>query len=396
MSARDSVSRTVDQGSVNRVRRESERVHPCQVALRGGTASDRELLAERLGEALSSEFLVGNARFEEPDVSQPAPPKLADRSPAGPTAIFSDTTGSITSGPGPAGLFERRYALLGCDLVLSQHDTQPDAADALPEVLLSGAQDGGSGDGKASAQAGTSSDVIATVGTQSGPQASAVPHFAPANVAGLAEEIRRQLLARASRTPVYGLVLAGGRSTRMGRAKWALEYHGEPQALALHRLLSRHCERTFLSIHPGQQGEPELTRLPHVSDRFLGLGPVGGILSAMVTHPEAAWLVVACDMPFVSDATVERLLRGRAPLRFATTYVSPHDGLPEPLCAIYEPKARLRLAQLAGMTYSCPRKLLMNARIRLIGDVPAQELTNANHPHEYERAVATLSTGGPK
>ncbi|MEX2542795.1 MAG: NTP transferase domain-containing protein [Trueperaceae bacterium] len=195
-------------------------------------------------------------------------------------------------------------------------------------------------------------------------------------------------------TPLYGLVLAGGKSTRMGRPKWALEYHGEPHAVVLYRLASSFCQRTFLSIRPEQAEEPALARLPHIADRFPGMGPLGGILSAMSEYPKAAWLVLACDLPFVEASTVQTLLDKRLPRRHATSFMSPHDGLPEPLCAIYEPSSRLRLIEGVDLGYRCPRKMLMNSSIQLVESARPEELTNANNPHEFEQAVARLRAGG--
>ncbi|MFP4624449.1 MAG: hypothetical protein ACLFRX_09755, partial [Gemmatimonadota bacterium] len=83
-------------------------------------------------------------------------------------------------------------------------------------------------------------------------------------------------------------------------------------------------------------------------------------------HPEAAWLVLACDRPEIDDRTVGRLLAGRDPFRFATSCRRPQDGLPEPLCAVYEPKSRLRLFQAAALGHGCPGTMLMHARIALL------------------------------
>lgn len=51
-----------------------------------------------------------------------------------------------------------------------------------------------------------------------------------------------------SNDKIYGLVLAGGKSNRMGKDKSRLHYHGQPHALFLYKLLSKFCEKTFLSV----------------------------------------------------------------------------------------------------------------------------------------------------
>lgn len=193
--------------------------------------------------------------------------------------------------------------------------------------------------------------------------------------------------------PLYGLVLAGGKSRRMGRPKWALEYHGEPHALHLREMLTEHCEMAFLSLRPDQAAEPGVAGVPLVVDAFEDLGPLGGILSAMRLHPGAAWLVLACDLPFVSHATLEHLLAQRHRVNLATAYRSPQDGLPEPLCAVYEPSALQRLEEAAADGRRCPRKVLIDAGATLIDSLDARELTNANLPTEYERALASLERG---
>jgi molybdopterin-guanine dinucleotide biosynthesis protein A len=59
--------------------------------------------------------------------------------------------------------------------------------------------------------------------------------------------------------------------------------------------------------------------------------------------------VLACDLPFLDAATLDALIAGRDLERDATAFRSSHDGLPEPLCAIYEPRARAAIAaHLAG------------------------------------------------
>ncbi|NNE77041.1 MAG: NTP transferase domain-containing protein, partial [Pricia sp.] len=47
---------------------------------------------------------------------------------------------------------------------------------------------------------------------------------------------------------IYGLVLAGGKSSRMGKDKGLIPYHGMPQREYLYHLLGRVCDKTFLSI----------------------------------------------------------------------------------------------------------------------------------------------------
>ena len=137
--------------------------------------------------------------------------------------------------------------------------------------------------------------------------------------------------------PPNALLLAGGRSRRMHCDKATLVYDGEVQLMRITKLLNHLCSSTHLSLRKGQQPPHKELDLPIVEDRFGEIGPLGGILSAFALRPNDAWLVVACDLPFLNTGTLQHLLRSRDLDYLATAYRSAHDGLPEPLCAIYEP-----------------------------------------------------------
>src|SRR4051812_34121208 len=132
--------------------------------------------------------------------------------------------------------------------------------------------------------------------------------------------------------PIFGLVLAGGESRRMGSDKATLAYHGKPQLLSAFGLLDSMCERAFVSVRPDQRDESVRATLPQIVDRRPGIGPIAGIDAALATHPDVAWWVLACDLPFLAENTLEYLVQNRDATRMATAYRSTHDRLPEPLC----------------------------------------------------------------
>jgi molybdopterin-guanine dinucleotide biosynthesis protein A len=175
----------------------------------------------------------------------------------------------------------------------------------------------------------------------------------------------------------------------MGRDKAALDYHGQPQVRWAYALVSRHCARTFVSLRPDQQDDPARAGLPTIADLHERLGPIAGIAAAQAAHPQAAWLVVACDLPFLTDGTLSLLVsrRGHGDV---TAFRSAHDGLPEPLCAIYEPQTRAAiLAAIAGGRH-CPRKFLIAAGYPLLELPEASLLDNVNTPQEHETALSVL------
>lgn len=194
-------------------------------------------------------------------------------------------------------------------------------------------------------------------------------------------------------SPLFGLILAGGASTRMRRDKATLAYHGVPQLQWAYDRVSEICAATFVSVRPDQRDEPTRAHLPQIVDRTPGIGPIAGIVAALLEHPKAAWLVVACDLPFVTAATLQYLIAHRDPLRMATAYRSTHDNLPEPLCAIWEPAARDGVLAHIAAGKQCPRKFLINSDVLLLDLPDAHALDNVNTEAEFGVAVADLGLG---
>lgn len=191
--------------------------------------------------------------------------------------------------------------------------------------------------------------------------------------------------------PLWGLVLSGGQSRRMGRDKALLEREGKSALERAVELLGRHVERVLVSVRPDQADDPERCRFEQIVDRYAGIGPAAGILSALERHPDVSWLVLACDLPNADDRTLEFLLRHRSDRPF-TAFRSSHDGLPEPLCAIYRPTARAIVAGFVEQGVVCPRKMLIRSDTELLDLPDPDALDNVNTPEDLERAKRRLAS----
>jgi len=191
---------------------------------------------------------------------------------------------------------------------------------------------------------------------------------------------------------VYGLLLSGGASRRMSRDKAHLEYRGEPQLLRAWRLLGAVTEKAFVSAREDQRDDPLRAALPIIADSYDSIGPAAGILSAQDAHPGVAWLVLACDLPLLDSGTLQRLLAERDPDADATAFTSRHDGLPEPLCAIWEPASHALLLQRYNDGQYCPRKALIRSNTKFL-PAPGQALDNINTAADFETLRATLEAG---
>ena len=222
-------------------------------------------------------------------------------------------------------------------------------------------------------------------------QNAAIPQLALADTEAIAAAVLQEW--QQQRPYVRGLVLAGGRSQRMGQDKSRLAYHGQQEQRAYAAaLLAPFCEDVLVSCRPDQVAELEAAGLAPLPDTFLGLGPMSGLLSAFQLDPDAAWLIVACDLPFLTEATLRHLLAHRHAGRMATAYRSPENQWPEPLITIWEPRSYNTLLRFLSLGYSCPRKALINSDIELLPPPAPAELRNINTPEEREVATRELGS----
>lgn len=193
-----------------------------------------------------------------------------------------------------------------------------------------------------------------------------------------------------SSRPFHGLVLAGGRSSRMGADKAELVHpDGRTLARRTHDLLAEAgCADVTLSLRHDQEipaGFSGVAELRIVRDpEDASGGPLSGIVAAMSMHPDADWLVLACDLPRLDAATLHHLISSKRPDELFLSYRSEFDGLPEPLCALYAPAA---LPLLSAMEFRCPRKLLIRHECRLLEPVTSGALDNANTPEDWQSAI---------
>jgi molybdenum cofactor guanylyltransferase len=202
--------------------------------------------------------------------------------------------------------------------------------------------------------------------------------------------------------PAAGVVLVGGRSSRMGESKAALEWHGSTLVRRTAGLLARTVDGPVVVVRAPGQPLPELPAgVEVVDDPAEGLGPMQGIATGLAALSDRALVAFVCstDLPFLHPAYVRRVL---AALDADVDVVLPHvHGHRQPLATAY----RTALAPVvAGLVAHGQLKLAMlfdHCRVRRIDDGalltdprlhaldPALDsVLNVNEPDDYRAARA--------
>lgn len=197
--------------------------------------------------------------------------------------------------------------------------------------------------------------------------------------------IWRRKLCVADRSDIRkltGLVLAGGRSVRMGEDKGSIDYgSGRPQvSTALEHLVSV-CGTAWVSINRQQASQAPYASLPTIVDTGADQGPAGGLASALELDPNTAWLVLAVDMPRVTRSLLNNLVAQRDPQRIATVHCHA-DGVIEPLCAIWEAHARDRVLQELASGRGSLRALAQECAAAIARLPEPEQIRSANTPAE--------------
>jgi len=190
---------------------------------------------------------------------------------------------------------------------------------------------------------------------------------------------------------LHGLVVCGGQSSRMGKDKSLLDYHGLPQRDYLRALLTPFCNRVWISCN-SSQAEMLTEDAMYIPDheKFEGIGPMASLLSAFEKIPSASFLVVGCDYPFVEGSHLQELIASRWLANDAVCFRNPVSGYVEPLVAIYENNISLLLTENFKQNKYSLRHLLGDANAKVIQPASADFLTSVDDVAGYERARQAL------
>jgi len=188
------------------------------------------------------------------------------------------------------------------------------------------------------------------------------------------------------------VILAGGKSTRLGKDKTRVRLRGQTMVQHMVNLAGKFCPGTWVV---GQH--PEQVEAPWMLDEIPGIGPMGGIITAL-KRLRTPCLVLACDLPGMTEDMLARLLKKRNSSgveKCMTTFMQEHTGYIESLVAIYEFRCLdLLLASYAQGCYRLSRAVPPENRLHIPYGIQEEHyFFNVNYPRDLEKILAETNPG---
>jgi molybdenum cofactor guanylyltransferase len=192
---------------------------------------------------------------------------------------------------------------------------------------------------------------------------------------------------------VGGIVLCGGKSTRMGTPKAALRFGDETMLQRVVRLLDT-VVAPIVVVAAREQPLPPLPDSVSITrDEREAKGPLEGIRAGLTALPESidAAYITSCDVPLLVPAFVERMIDLMGDHDIAVMAI---DGFPHPLSAIYRRRVLPHVESLLSQDRLRPVFLFDAVRTRRVKpeemtvvDAELRTLRNLNTPDDYRAAL---------
>lgn len=187
------------------------------------------------------------------------------------------------------------------------------------------------------------------------------------------------------------LIVAGGRSKRMGQDKSQIELTpGVRQIDVLLELAKSLSNEVYVSTN-----EPDKipSGTPCLADVTPGGGPLAALEAFHARFPGEAVLLLGCDLFLIDSETIVHLISQRDSNRSATAFANRIDGRAEPLCAIYETDSVAKAAGAIAEGKFCARHFLEDLNPRLMELPNPVALDGANTPEELDEIRAKREHG---
>lgn len=188
-------------------------------------------------------------------------------------------------------------------------------------------------------------------------------------------------------TTVGGIILAGGKSRRMGQNKALTPIAGKTMLQWVYDAIAPLCQHIIISSNTPL---PPLPSSQNAADIFKETGPAGGIHSGLVHSPFHTNILVSCDTPFVNTGLFRYMLQQAQHYDVA---IARHKGITEPLIGIYTKTVAAHFEKALKSGSNAPPRIIRNGIIRyteidITPDLPfftEKLFTNINTPRQLQQ-----------
>lgn len=187
-------------------------------------------------------------------------------------------------------------------------------------------------------------------------------------------------------TEINGLILCGGQSSRMGFDKSKILVNNRPIYDVLAEQLEAVKCRPFLSCRKNQS-HLLASKWNPIIDSGKIKGPAAGLHPAMKNFEKAAWILLACDMPFVDAELLLTLIENRNSSRVASAFSLQSEWGPffQPFPAIYEPSFFSLMEKEIPIHHPSLKRLLEERKAHSVNCPAPQKLININRKEDVEK-----------
>lgn len=132
---------------------------------------------------------------------------------------------------------------------------------------------------------------------------------------------------------LVGVVISGGKSSRMGTDKSLLLWNNKPFYLHTAEILAPFCSEIYVSCNVSQSNN---YILPVITDKYGSYGPISGVLSSMHALSGHSIITLPCDMPELSEGIINEMISSNKE-RLDGVFLKDDNNQLEPMLAIYNP-----------------------------------------------------------
>ncbi len=192
---------------------------------------------------------------------------------------------------------------------------------------------------------------------------------------------------------LYGLVVCGGESRRMGTDKSLLNYHGRPQRYFMYTMLSTLCDEAFISCNMEQAKSIEKSFNTIIdATPYAGHGPMAGLLSALDRYPGTNWLVVGCDYPFITRKALNDFIKKTQHCNTAAAFYNNAENMYDPMLGLYAYPAMDEIKKMFAREEYSLQHFLKNAYAEKYIPSDNKLMKSVDTWEEYEKVKRSLTT----